>query len=278
MGKNDVSAAFTSEFEDGVHIIYSGQGGSKLRNTVRTKTNVTGKDVTFQKKGKGSAGKKTRNGDVPLMNPDHTPATATLGDWYAAELVDKLDEFKIQHDERKTSQVIAASALGGVIDGRIIGQAALTTNVIGDGATGFSKLKLQQGNKILNGNSVPQDGNRYAIVGPNQWEELMNIKEFASSDYSKELFPWLQYAEGKSWNGYTWVMLPDLPLVDGVRSCFLYHKTAIGLAEACDVQCDIDWVPLKAAHLVNSYISAGAVLIDGEGVVEIKCDDDAPLA
>lgn len=277
MAGNDISAGFVSEFEDGVHIAYSAEGGSKLRNSVRLKTNVKGKDTTFQKKGKGKAGKKTRNGDVPLMNPDHSNAKAVLEDWFAPELVDELDEFKIQHDERKTAQVIAASALGDVIDGQIITVAGKTTNIVGDGATGFSKIKFQQGNKILNGNSVPQDGNRFAVIGPNQWEELMNIKEFASSDYSKDLFPWLQFIEGKTWNGYTWLMLPDLPLVDGVRSCFLYHKTAIGLAEACDVTCKIDWVAMKAAHLVNSYISAGACLIDGEGVVEIKCDDDAPL-
>lgn len=58
MGKNDVSAAFTSEFEDGVHIVYSGQGGSKLRNTVRIKTNVMARTLLFRKKGKARRAKR----------------------------------------------------------------------------------------------------------------------------------------------------------------------------------------------------------------------------
>ena len=69
-----------------------------------------------------------------------------------------------------------------------------------------------------------------------------------------------------------------LPLASGTRKCFLYHRSAIGLAEAQEVQVFTDWVPEKAAHLVDHMLSAGAVLIDGDGVIEIDCDDDAALS
>jgi hypothetical protein len=39
----------------------------------------------------------------------------------------------------------------------------------------------------------------------------------------------------------------------------------------------VDWVPEKAAHLVDHMLSAGACLIDPEGIIEIRCDDDAVI-
>ena len=85
-----VDQAFIKKYEAEVKLAYQ-RMGSKLANTVRKKMNVKGKDTTFQKVGKGTAGTKSRHGNVPLMNLDHTPVTTTLQDWYAGDYIDKLD-------------------------------------------------------------------------------------------------------------------------------------------------------------------------------------------
>ncbi|MBA4357394.1 MAG: hypothetical protein C0405_06675, partial [Desulfovibrio sp.] len=86
-----ITNSFIAMYVADVHEAYQ-QRGSKLRNTVRLKTGVKGATAVFQKNGKGAAGKKTRHGNVPLMNVAHSTVTATLEDWYGADYVDKLDE------------------------------------------------------------------------------------------------------------------------------------------------------------------------------------------
>ena len=90
--------------------------GSKLRNTVRTVSNVSGSVVRFQKIGTGSASTKSRNGLVTPMELAHTNVEATLEDHYAAEYIDKLDEMKTNIDERQAVAKSAAAALGRTTD------------------------------------------------------------------------------------------------------------------------------------------------------------------
>ncbi len=272
-----IANSFIAMYLADVHEAYQ-QRGSKLRNTVRLKTGVTGATAVFQKNGKGAAGKKTRNGNVPLMNVAHSNVTATLEDWYGADYVDKLDELKTSTDERLVVANAGAYALGRKIDELITARLALSANVVAEGGTGLTKAKILEAFARLNGNDVPDDGNRFAVVGAHQWNELLDISEFKSADFAGEKYPWLRGTESRTWLGITWMFHTGLPLDAGTRKCFLYHKSAVGLAEGQDVKVFTDWVPEKAAHLVDHMLSAGACLIDEDGVVEIDCDDDATLA
>ena len=92
---------FVKQFEADVHLAYQ-QMGTKLRNTIRSKTGVVGSSTTFQKVGRGTASTKSRHGLVPVMNLDHEPVECTLQDYYAGDWVDALDELKNQH--RRTSR------------------------------------------------------------------------------------------------------------------------------------------------------------------------------
>jgi len=84
-----IDQAFIKQFESEVHVAYQ-RAGSKLRNTVRFKSNVNGTSTTFQKVGKGTAATKGRHGNVPTMSIDHTAVECTVADYYAADYVDKL--------------------------------------------------------------------------------------------------------------------------------------------------------------------------------------------
>ncbi len=272
-----ISNSFIAQYVADVHEAYQ-QRGSKLRGTVRLKTGVTGATAVFQKNGKGAAGKKTRHGNVPLMNVEHSTVTATLEDWYGADYVDHLDELKTNTDERLVVANAGAYALGRKVDELIVAKLAQASTVVPQAATGLTKAKVLEAFAALNGKDVPDDGNRFAVVGAHQWNELLDISEFKSADFAGDRYPWLKGTESRTWLGITWMFHTGLPLVEGARKCFLYHRSALGLAEGQDVKVFTDWVPEKAAHLVDHLLSAGAVLIDDDGVVEIDCDDDAALA
>ncbi|KAB1441650.1 phage capsid protein [Pseudodesulfovibrio senegalensis] len=271
-----IEESFVTQYCTDVHLAYQ-QRGSKLRNTVRLKTGIKGSKCVFQKNGKGTAGKKTRHGNVPLMNLDHSTVSCTLEDWYAAEYIDRLDEVRTNTDERLVAANAGAWALGRKVDELVITRMGKGSNVVAEDATGLTKGKILAGFGMLNGADVPDDGNRFAVVGPHQWNELLNIEEFKSADYAGDRYAWLKGTESRCWLGITWMFHTGLPLDGGARRCFMYHKNAVGLAEAQEVKAYMDWVPEKAAHLVDHLLCAGACLIDPDGVVEIRCDDDAAI-
>jgi len=275
-----IDQAFLTEFQDDVHLAYQ-QFGSKLRNTVRLKTNVEGETCRFQIYGEGVASQKARNGDVPVMNAAHSYANATMADWYGADYVDKLDELKVNIDERMAAAKSGAGALGRRIDYIVNAAARLSlpsAQKVAHGSAGFTKAKVLAALEILNKNDVPDDGERYALVGPHQWNELLNLAEFKSADYTGDFLPWTKGLETKKWLNTTWIMSNQLYLSGGYRYCLWYHRSAVGLGECSEIITTVDWVPQKAAYLIDNMMSAGAIRIDDEGVVEIACDDDATIS
>jgi hypothetical protein len=58
-----------------------------------------------------------------------------------------------------------------------------------------------------------------------------------------------------------------------LRYCYFYHRTAVGHASAAEIATDITWHGDRAAHFVNTMMSQGAVLVDGTGVVRMRCKE-----
>ena len=115
----DISAAFSKHFGAEVHEAYQ-RMGSKLRKMVRTRNNVRGKSTSFQTIGHGVAKTKGRNASVPVMKVDHSTVECTLHDFYAGDWVDRLDEMKVDYDERAALVNASAYALGRKTDELII--------------------------------------------------------------------------------------------------------------------------------------------------------------
>jgi len=265
-----VAQAFVKQFEREVHESYQ-RMGSKLRNTVRSKNNVQGASTVFQKVGKGTAMVKARHGAVPVMNLDHEPVECLLADYYAGDWVDKLDELKTNIDERQVIANAGAYALGRKTDELIIAELDKSTVFAGTATDGLTKGKVLEAFELLGGADVPDDGQRYAVVGWKQWSQLLGIDEFASSDYvGPDELPW-RGTQAKRWLGTLWVPHSGLTLSGNVRLCHWYHKTAVGHAAGADVKTDITWHGDRAAHFVNNMMSQGACLIDQGGVVTLRC-------
>ena len=268
-----IDSAFVKQFEREVHEAYQ-RMGSKLRGTVRNVNNVKGASTVFQKVGKGTASTKSTHGMVPVMNLEHTNVECLLEDYYAGDWVDRLDELKINHDERQVIANAGAYALGRKTDEMILNALeGATDNVIANAGTGLTLSKILEAFETLGASDIADDGQRFAIIGWNQWSDLLSIEQFANADYvGNDDLPWK--GTQKNWLGTTWIPHSGLPVTtDGVRSCFWFHKTAIGHASGSDVQTDISWHGDRAAHFVNNMMSQGASLIDQDGIVVIEADE-----
>jgi hypothetical protein len=267
-----IDQAFVKQFETEVHEAFQRQG-SKLRNTVRVINNVNGSEAIFQKVGKGTASTKATHGMVPVMNLDHSNVAATLQDYYAGDWVDKLDEMKLNIDERQVIANAGANALGRKADELIINKLAGVSagQQIDNDSTGMTLDKVLTALQMLGDADVPDDGERYAVVGWKQWADLLQIAEFASAEYvGSDQLPYQATMQAKRWLGTLWIPHSGLP-IDGsdIRSCFWYHKTAIGHAVGAEVETDITWHGDRAAHFVNNMMSQGSALIDETGIVQI---------
>ncbi len=267
----DVSDAFISQFEAEVKLDYQ-RMGSKLSNCVRRKTNLKGKDTTFQRAGKGTAGQKSRHGDVPLMNIDHTPVLCTLADWYAGDYVDKLDELKTNIDERKVVSESGAAAIGRKSDELITDAMKVSTTnaLIATGAAGLNQTKINTTYERFGTNDVPDDGQRYFAVAPENWTDLLGITAFSSADFvGSGQLPYQGGMVARNWMGFMFFPFSGLPNGAGGATDarnLAWHKNAVGVASGEDLGTDISWQGTKQAWLFVYCMSQGAVVIDGLGV------------
>lgn len=265
-----IDNAFIKDYQSEVHEAYQ-RMGSKLRGTVRTKNNVVGADTTFQKVGKGTASTKSRHGKVPSMNADHTPVNCVLGDYYAGDWVDKLDELKTNIDEMRVVANAGAYALGRKTD-ELITTALdeVVTNTANVNLSAITNLIVTDWAMDLFARDVPSDdGMCYGVVSWAVWGKLLSITEFSSADFIEAAGrQWQSGVRPKMWLGITWIPHSGLPGTSSARKCYLYHKNAIGHAIGADVRSDITWHGDYAAHFVNNMMSQGAKLIDNDGVEE----------
>lgn len=265
-----IDQAFTKQFEREVHEAYQRQG-SKLRATVRTKNGVRGSSTVFQRVGKGEAVSKSRHALIPTMNIDFSTVEVPLADYYTGEWVDALDELKTNIDERQVLANAGAFALGRKTDELIIAALEQSTNTAGTDTDGLTKAKVLEAFEKLGSENVPDDGQRYAVIGWRQWSDLLALPEFANSEFvGDDQLPW-RGTQAKEWLGTVWIPHSGLKSVNGARICFWYHKSALGHAVGQEVRSDVTWHGDRAAHFVSNSMSQGAALIDGTGVVKMPC-------
>lgn len=263
---NTIDQAFIKQFESEVHMAYQ-RMGSKLRNTVRS-TNVTGSTARFQVIGKGTASTKSRNGDVSTMELAHTNVEATMADYYAAEYIDKLDELKININERQAVAQSAAAALGRQTDALITTamDAGANSTQIHNTSSAIEKADLLSLFETFGTEDVPEDGQRYLAMSPAGFADLFNINEFASSDYVGP--QQLPFAGGMTMKEFLGFKIFSTSAVAGGKN-FAYHARAVGIGINSDVQTEVNYVPQKVAHLATSMMSMGSVVIDDDGVFEV---------
>ena len=205
------------------------------------------------------------------MEVTHSTVVVTLSDYYAADYVDSLDELKTYIDERQVSATSAAAALGRKRDQLIIDFFVAGSNSanIAHGSAGLTLAKALTVYETFGEADVPDDGQRYFVVSPAGWADLLQVDQFSRAEYVGEAD--LPYAGGmtaKRWMGFLFFTHSGLTVASSNRDCHAYHSSSVGLATGSDVRTEINYVPEKVSNLITSYFSAGAVEIDGNGLIQ----------
>jgi len=229
---------------------------------------VTGSTVRFQKIGTAEATTKSRNGNVTPMELAHTNVEATMADFYAAEYIDKLDELKININERQAVAQSAAAALGRKTDSLLITamDAGANSTQIHDTSSAVEKADLLSVFETFGTANIPEDGQRYIAMHPKGFADLFLITEFASSDFVGDQN--LPYAGGMTMKEFLGFKIFSTSAVAAGKS-MCYHTTAVGLGINSDVQTEVNYVAEKVSHLATSMMSMGAVVIDDNGIYEL---------
>ena len=273
---SSITNAFITQFEAEVHMAYQ-RMGSKLKNLVRTVNGVNGSTVKFQKVAKGSANTKARHAEVVAMDLAHTAVSATLTDYYAADYVDKLDELKVNIDERQVVAQSAAYALGRKTDEVLIAILDAATSIaanVASSATGMTLIKAKNMMEVFNGNDVPDDNQRYWAVGPKQWSDLLSVDQFSRVEYvGPSDLPFPNGMTAKRWMGFLFFVHSGLSTSSSDRLNLAFHKSAIGLGIGSDVRTEVNYIPEKVSHLITSMISLGSVEIDGDAARVQLCTE-----
>jgi hypothetical protein len=275
-----LSNAFVTLFDAEVKQAY--QAKSQLVGATRMRRGVEGEVVKFPKVGKGVATLRVPQTDVTPLNVDFSQVTATLQDWNAAEYSDIFMQQKVNFDERRELVQVLANAIGRRQDQLIISaldaaSSSLTVaNTVGGGgsAADLNVAKLREAKKLMDkGNVPPQD--RHMVIHANSLAALLSETAVTSADYNTVRA--LVAGELDTFLGFKFHVLGDRTegglTIDGSndRQIFAFHKDAIGYAEGIAPRTEINYVPEKTSFLVNTVLSATAVAIDAEGIVELTC-------
>ena len=277
-----LSNAFVTLFDAEVKQAY--QGKAMLVGAVRQRRGVEGSTVKFPKVGRGVATPRIAQTDVTPLNVGFSNVTCTLGDWNAAEYSDIFSQAKVNFDERSELVQVLGNAIGRRQDQIILDALAAASgtgtvsNDIGGSDTNLNVAKLREAKKILDKNNVPPEG-RHIILHANGLASLLSETAVTSSDFNTVKA--LVAGEINTFLGFTFHVLGDRSegglAIDGNldRTCFAFHRDAIGYAEGIAPRTEINYVPEKTSFLVNAIFSAGAVAIDSEGIVKITARETA---
>ena len=191
-----------------------------------------------------------------------------MADFYAPEYIDKLDELKININERQAVAQSAAAALGRKTDDILITamDAGANTTQIADTAGALVKDDLLTLFSTFGAADIPEDGQRYLAMSPAGFADLFSINEFASSDYVGPQN--LPFAGGMTMKEFLGFKIFSTSAVAGGKN-FAYHTSSVGLGINADVTTEVNYVPQKVSHLATSMMSMGAVVIDDDGIYEV---------
>ena len=273
-----LSNAFVTLFDAEVKQAY--QGKAMLVPAVRQRRGVEGSTVKFPKVGRGVATVRVPQTDVTPLNVGFSSVTLTLADYNAAEYSDIFNQAKVNFDERQELVQVVANAMGRrqdqmILDALAASSTSLTvSNDIGGSDSNMNITKLREAKRLMDKNNVPPDG-RNIIIHANGLANLLSETSVTSSDFNSVKA--LVQGELNTYLGFTFHVLGDRSegglAIDGSldRSCFAFHKDAVGYGEGIAMRTEINYIAEKTSWLVNEVFSAGAVAIDDEGIVKITC-------
>ncbi len=279
----NLSPAFVQLFEAEVHQAY--QGAAVLRGAARTRTGVTGDTVKFPKVGKGSASVRVPQTDVTPINASFSQVSVSLTDYVAAEYSDIFNQQKVNFDERQELAQVVGNAIGRredqiIIDALNAASAGSTVakTVVTSGSAAASNLnvgKIIAAKKALDAKNVPPT-DRHFVIHANNLAGLLGDERAVSGDF--QTLRALVSGEINTMMGFRFHVIGDrdedgLPLATNDRTCFAFHRSALGVGVGIAPKTEINYIPEKTSFLVTAMLSMGAGAIDVDGICDVICDE-----
>ena len=273
----NIDKVFQDAYDAEVKRAY-GQVGM-LQGTVYTKTGVVGKSIYFRKKGKGLATRHVPNALRTAANVDFNQVQCNLQDWEFFDYADKMAMKKINFGEIKELAEVAGDALGLRKDQIIIDAINAgydSTNMkFGTSGQALTVASLISATTALDNNGVPSS-DRTGIITAKQKADLLNTTQVTSADYNSVKA--LVNGDVNTFLGVKFIVIAKrdeggLPN-DGTNDIgFIYHKRAVGFALGQEVQTEMTWLGERGCWIVGGDFSAGAVVIDDDGIAAIQSVD-----
>ncbi len=265
-------------YNEEVHLEYQSRGFI-LRDTMRMRSDVVGSTCQFRKVGTVIAVPLGYQDQVSGQDPDYTAWTATLQKYVTPIYVDTIEQLTVNFDAKRESVQCIAAALGRRSDQIAINAlaAANTANTVANGGTNMTYAKFRQMVRYFESNAVPPR-DRFIAMSGNNLAALLDDEKAISNRFTDNYAVYSGTLQEAQMMGSNIRIIPDmqeggLPKTNDIRTCFAWHREAMGFAVGQDMRVEINYVPEKTSWLVNGLFFAGAVGIDTLGIVEIDCDE-----
>jgi hypothetical protein len=254
---------------------------SWLRGTVQTKGDVAGNTFVFILEGDADeAVSRGANNNIPYAGDNQDSASCTLAEYHHLARKNNFNIYSSSVDQKLSMQRRGVISTNKKTDALLLAQLDTTSyDTNGGSAAAASLALLSEGVAILDAHFVPRDGERYGLLTPMAWQQMMKVKEFSSKDWVSDQ-PFMNTTEWRIWNSVKWAVHPGLTGVGtSTAKCFVYHKYAVGHAlnkgnmttkVGVNDEHDYSWAR------TTSY--QGAKKLRDLGIVRIKHNDTASLS
>jgi hypothetical protein len=273
------ATAFQTQYRDEFIAAFE-ERQSLLRACCVTEAVIKGNTATFLVAGSGGASAVTRGvqGLIPARNDDLTQSSATLAEWHDLVRKTGFNVFASQGNQTRIMQETTMAVINRKIDADIIAQLDAATIDTGTSTTASLSM-VAKAKAALGYAEVPtwEMDNIFGLVTPGFMATLMQVKEFASSEYV-DVKPFAGPARRMlRWYGVNWIEHPNLT---GERTstekCYLFHRNAIGHAVAKDgIQSPVGYDEEQDYSWARASVTMGSKLLQDTGIVQMKHDGSA---
>jgi Phage capsid protein len=258
-------------------------GLSYLGASVTREAMIKGNQATFLVAGTGGASAVTRgvNGLIPARQDDLNQYTATLVEWHDLVQRTSFNIFASQGDGRRIMQDTTRKVMSRKIDYDILTELANATQDAGGAATMSLSLAVRAWTILANANvPVEEEDNMFFVVSPAAQAYLMQIKEFASSEYvdvKPFVGPTRRY---RRWMGFNWILHSGLSGVGtAAELCYAFHRNAIGhAANTEDMEVAVGYEEEQAYSWARASAYMGSKILQNTGIVKVTHDGSAYVA
>jgi hypothetical protein len=272
-----ISTVFAEVWSKEVKVAYQ-QKSAKFPSRVRMETGVNGDTWKFNVLD-ATAAVQT---DIPAAGIDgsatpvsHSSVTATLAPSYVWNYLSAEDMVltSVNDGFRRTYVLNAAAAIARDIDSKIVTALDANFSSIPTTTGVLTYDKILEAIEVMEENEVDED-DWTLFLAPRQTRELRDMTQFTSRDFTNTVVNSRSTGRIDTIFGSIDVVLTNrLSASANIRSTYLVHKQAVGFAVATPLTTTLTWLEQKDQWLAKSKQNSGAVVIDPNGVVQIRNDE-----